>query len=106
MKEIWINLELYFESYEFYNFQGFFLDFFDFIFNFKPLLNNKKRVYFSCGATWMRRGNPSHVAAPHGLTRRLRSVIISIYIIYSIISIMFGLLSYRRVYDPLNRRVL
>ena len=24
MKEIWINLELYFESYEFYNFQGFF----------------------------------------------------------------------------------
>ena len=24
MKEIWINFELYFESYEFYNFQGFF----------------------------------------------------------------------------------
>ena len=24
MKEIWINLELYFESYELYNFQGFF----------------------------------------------------------------------------------
>ena len=24
MKEIWINLELYFESYEFYNFRDFF----------------------------------------------------------------------------------
>ena len=39
MKEIWNNLELHFESYEFYNFQGFFLDFSDFIFDFKPLLN-------------------------------------------------------------------
>ena len=24
MKEIWMNLELYFESYDFYNFKGFF----------------------------------------------------------------------------------
>ena len=38
MKEIWINLELYFESYEFYKFQGFFPDFSDFIFDLKPFL--------------------------------------------------------------------
>ena len=80
MKEIWINLELYFESYEFYNFQGFFPDFSDFIFDFKSLLNKlKKWVYSSRGATWMRRGNPGHVAAPHGPTRRLRGAIIFIY---------------------------
>ena len=33
MKEIWINLELYFESYEFsyvLNFLGFFLNFYEF----------------------------------------------------------------------------
>ena len=36
MKEIWINLELYFESYEFYNFKGFFSDFSNFIFDLKP----------------------------------------------------------------------
>ena len=28
MKEIWINLELYFKRYDFYNFRDFFLDFF------------------------------------------------------------------------------
>ena len=28
MKQIWINLELYFESYEFFNFKGFFRIFF------------------------------------------------------------------------------
>ena len=27
MKEIWINLELYFKRYDFYNFKGFFLNF-------------------------------------------------------------------------------
>ena len=31
MKEIWINLELYFESYEFSNFSGFFQIFYDFL---------------------------------------------------------------------------
>ena len=35
MKEIWINLEFYFESYDFYNFKGFFMDFSDFIFDLK-----------------------------------------------------------------------
>ena len=35
MKEIWMNLELYFESYDFYNFLGIFLDFSDFIFELK-----------------------------------------------------------------------
>ena len=31
MKEIWINLELYFESYEFSNFYRFFRIFYDFL---------------------------------------------------------------------------
>ena len=30
MKQIWINLELHFEIYEFSNFLGIFLDFFEF----------------------------------------------------------------------------
>ena len=37
MKEIWIDLELKFESYEFYNFQGFFSGFFLFYFRFKTV---------------------------------------------------------------------
>ena len=31
MKEIWINLELYFKRYDFYNFRDFFWIFFDLI---------------------------------------------------------------------------
>ena len=42
MKEIWINLELYFESYELSNFLGIFLDFFEFIFDFKTIKTIKK----------------------------------------------------------------
>ena len=34
MKEIWINLELYFEIYEFSNFRDFSDFFFEFIFDF------------------------------------------------------------------------
>ena len=33
MKESWMNLELYFKSYEFYNFYGFFQIFYEFIFD-------------------------------------------------------------------------
>ena len=39
MKEIWINLELHIESYEFYNFQGFFRIFLNYISIFKTFLN-------------------------------------------------------------------
>ena len=39
MKEIWINLELHIESYEFYNFQGFFWIFLNYISIFKTFLN-------------------------------------------------------------------
>ena len=74
MKEIWINLELYFESYEFYHFQGFFSDFSDFIFDLKLFLNKKKGFRFRAGPTWMRRGTPGHVAAPCRPTRRLRGM--------------------------------
>ena len=39
--------------------------------------------FFSRGATWMRRGNPGHVAAPRGPTRRLRGALYTyIYIVY------------------------
>ena len=72
MKEIWINLELYFESYEFYNFSGIFRDFSDFIFDLKPF--KKKGFRFRAGPTWMQRGNPGHAAAPRGPTRRLRGI--------------------------------
>ena len=43
MKEIWINLELYFESYEFPIFRDF-LDFSEFIFEFKSFKTIKKRI--------------------------------------------------------------
>ena len=44
MKEIWINLELYFKRYDFYNFRDFFWifpDFYDFIFYLKTFKINK-----------------------------------------------------------------
>ena len=44
MKEIWINLELYFESYEFSNFRDFFIDFSEFIFEFSEFKIIKKRA--------------------------------------------------------------
>ena len=59
MKEIWINLELYFESYEFYNFQGFFQIFlilFSILNHF--LINIKMGLFFARGhvdATWQSR---------------------------------------------------
>ena len=38
MKKNWINLELYFERYEFSHFQGFFSDFLEFFLNFSEFL--------------------------------------------------------------------
>ena len=79
MKEIWINLELYFESYEFYNFQGFFRIFlvlFSIENHFEKKKKKKKGFRFCEGPTWMRRGTPGHVAAPRGPTRRLRGIYI------------------------------
>ena len=85
MKEIWINLELYFESYGFYNFRDFFRIFSDFIFDLKRLKEIKKWqkvFYFRTGPTWMRRGTQGHVAAPRGPTRCLRGVFNN-YIIFT-----------------------
>ena len=42
MKKIWINLELYFESYEFSNFLGNFPVFFEFFFCLNRLKQLKK----------------------------------------------------------------
>ena len=71
MKEIWINLELYFESYEFYNFQGFFRIFlllFSIENHFEKNKKNKKRGLDFAGvprgcdvalrATWQRHAGP------------------------------------------------
>ena len=44
MKEIWINLELYFESYEFSNFYGFFGFFLNFS-EFLRILWNEKSIF-------------------------------------------------------------
>ena len=41
MKEIWINLELYFENYEFSDFEGFFWIFSKFLMNFSGLFRLK-----------------------------------------------------------------
>ena len=77
MKEIWINLELYFKRYDFYNFYGFFWIFpifNDFIFylnRFKINKNNKIYIYiiFARGtrvdATWH--------ARPRGSATRTRA---------------------------------
>ena len=72
MKEIWIDLELYFESYEFSNFQGFFqifLNLFSIFKEFKAIKKGQKGDYFRAGPTWMRRGTQGHVAEPRGPTR-------------------------------------
>ena len=70
MKQIWINLELYFESYEFSNFLGIFMDFSGFILDFKSIKTikiNKKGLFFvrdprGCDvarkATWQNQVDP------------------------------------------------
>ena len=81
MKEIWINLELYFESYEF----SIFRDFFWIFLNLFRFLNNKNEL--KMGQKWMRRGTQGHVATPRGPTQRLRGAIFTyIYIVYNIYS--------------------
>ena len=70
MKKIRINLELYFESYEFLIFRDF-SGIFRIYFRFKSIKNNekndKKGVSFRAGPTWVRRGMQGHVAEPRGL---------------------------------------
>ena len=68
MKEIWINLELYFESYEFSNFRDFLWNLFSFL-SIKNNSKGQKGVYFRAGPTWMRRDTQGHVAEPRGPTR-------------------------------------
>ena len=71
MKEIWINLKLYFKRYDFYNFRDFFYifpDFLIFIFYLKPFLKKIKNVLvcardpLGCDvalrATWQRHADP------------------------------------------------
>ena len=72
MKEIWINLELYFKRYDFYNFRDFFWifpDFYDFIFYLKKFKINKKMQKARgshAGATWH--------ARPRGRAMQTRAV--------------------------------
>ena len=69
MKEIWINLELYFESYEFSNFRDFFwifLNLFSIFKVLKTIKKGKKGLFYRAGPTWMRRGMQGHVVEPRG----------------------------------------
>ena len=66
MKEIWINLELYFESYEFSNFRDSFrilLNLFLIFKVLKQLKKGKKGVYFCARSMWMRRATRPHASA-------------------------------------------
>ena len=86
MKEIWINLELYFKRYDFYNFSDFFCifpDFSIFIFYLKPFLKKKKNFGLRVGPAWMQRGTQGHVAAPRGPMQRLCGAV-NLYIYYII----------------------
>ena len=71
MKEIWINLELNFESYEFSNFIDFFrifLNLFSIFKVFKTIRKGKKGLFYRAGPRWMRCGMQGHVAEPRGPT--------------------------------------
>ena len=82
MKEIWIDLELYFKRYDFYNFRNFlwiFPYFYDFIFYLKTFRINKKsaksaRVPRGCDvarkATWQ-----SHVDPRSAYVARFISIV-------------------------------
>ena len=88
MKEIWINLELYIKTYEFYIFRDFFwicLNLFRFLNDKNELKKGKKRFYFYAGprgcdvaskATWQ------HLAGPRSAYAGL--YIFIFYIVYSI----------------------
>ena len=85
MKEIWINLELYFKRYDFYNFRDFFCifpDFSDLYFLLKTVFK-KKCFGLRVGPAWMRRGTQGHVAAPRGPAQCLRGAV-NLYIYYII----------------------
>ena len=96
MKESWMNLELYFKSYEFYNFYGVFQIFYELIklikfmnFRFKLIKIIKikaKSVLFLRGVTWMRHGTQGHVAVPRGPTQRLRGVFNYLYYLHNLYS--------------------
>ena len=91
-KQIWINLELYFKSYDFSNFQeflGIYLNIFSFLNLLKIIkISKKKGGILSCGtradATWLQ----GHVAEPREPTGPLRGVEVTrvreiyLYIIY------------------------
>ena len=85
MKEIWINLELYFKRYDFYNFLGFFWIFslfFWFNFYLKTLKINIKKCKKRVGPTRVRRGTQGHVAEPRGRAQRAYVAWFIIYIIF------------------------
>ena len=69
MKEIWINFELYFESYEFSNFRDFFRIFLKLFLIFQMIKTIKKGA--KTGFIFARdsRGTKGHMAEPGGPTR-------------------------------------
>ena len=98
MKEIWINLELYFKSYEFSNFQGFFWIFseLNLIFKWLKWFNKKQKgIDFFRGshvdATWH--------SGPRGSATRAHTYTY-IYILYSLYNGKFNLPYIIRVFNP------
>ena len=73
MKEIWINLELYFKRYDFYNFRDFFCifpDFSDFYFLFKTVLKKNKKMFWFARRT---RVDATWLSGPCGSATRTRA---------------------------------
>ena len=113
MKEIWINLELYFKRYDFYNFLGFFWIFF-LIFLISFLSKNVKNKYkknvksergprgcdMARKATWQSHADPRSAPTWRGY--------IYIYILYLLYKYKRGLWPalYGEGHTLRNRRVL
>ena len=72
MKEIWINLELYFKRYDFYNFRDFFWIFPDFSYLNFYLKNDKKILKIKKGGRGARVDATWH-ARPRGSATRTRA---------------------------------
>ena len=99
MKEIWINLELYFKRYDFYNFRDFFWifsDFSNYIFYLKTVFKLNKKIKIrkkgardprGCDvarkATWQRHADPRSAYVAH----TYYYIIIIIYIVKGVFSL-------------------
>ena len=111
MKKIWINLELYFKRYDFYNFwdfSGFFSLFFWLNFYLTTLKIDIKKCKKHAGPARVRRGTQGHVAEPHGPAQRayVARYIYYIYLLYTYIYMVLCPSLYGKGHTRIDRRVL